>query len=84
MEVEPRRDAPNAGERIPRSSDRDVVRLLVNRKDAARMMGVSVDMIEVWIREGVLEPVRVTPKSVRRFRVRDLEALAGLREAGVR
>ena len=43
-------------------------RLLVNRSTAARMMGVSVHMINVWVREGVLEPVCVTDHSERRYR----------------
>jgi len=32
------------------------------------MMGVSVHMINVWVREGVLEPVCVTDHSERRYR----------------
>ena len=69
-------------QRRPPLTTRDAVpRLLVNRQDAAAMMGVSVDLIEVWVRQGVLKPVLVTDRSDRRYRVRDLEALAGLREA---
>lgn len=49
---------------------------LLNRKDAADLVGFSVSTIKRWDREGLLTPLRSTPTARPRYRRADVLAAA--------
>ena len=55
--------------------------VLVSRSEAARLLGVSRETVKRLAARGVLEEIRFTPDSHPRFRLRDVLALSGQREA---
>jgi excisionase family DNA binding protein len=55
-------------------------RRLVRTREAADFLGVSPWRVRQLVGEGVLDPVRFTPRSQFRFRVADLEALVDSRK----
>ena len=54
---------------------------LVSRPEAARLLGCSSATVKRLVARGVLEEIRFTPDSHPRFRLRDVLALSGQREA---
>lgn len=55
-------------------------RMLVSRPETARLLGVSVDTVRRMVEAGKLQAVYLRPNAHPRFRVRDVEALAGVSE----
>lgn len=53
---------------------------LVNRAEAARLLGCSTHTVKRLAARGVLEEIRFTPESHPRFRLKDVLALSGQRE----
>lgn len=55
-------------------------RQLLRMSEAKELLGVSANTMRRWDKEGILQAIRITPKSNRRYKREDIEKLIERRQ----